>query len=106
MQTILADKNNYGILPGEPFGMHMYPQIRAGLKELAGVRDPERLLRLPHGLPFNRCPPAQKGRLGHLSKDPNMRRISVWRRLRRDKSVVHGPKLDEICNIPSHPQCY
>lgn len=79
--------------------MHMNPQIRAGLKELAGVRHPERLLRLPHSLPFNGRPSAQERRLGHLSKDPNVRRISIRGRLRRDKSVVHCPKLDEICNV-------
>jgi hypothetical protein len=86
--------------------MHMNPEICTGLKVLAGVRHPERLLRLPHGLPFNGRPPAQQRRLGHLSEDPNMLRSSVGRRLRRNKSVVDGTKLDEVCNVPSHPQCY
>lgn len=79
--------------------MHMNPQIRAGLKVLAGVGDPESLLRLPHGLPLNGRPPAQDRRLGHLSEDPNMLRSGVRRRLRRDEGVVHGPELDEVCNV-------
>jgi hypothetical protein len=106
MQTILSDKNTLKKLPREPFGMHMNPQICTGLKVLVRARHTERLLRLPHGLPFNGRPPAQQRRLGHLSKDPNMLRSSVGRWLRRNKSVVHGPKLDEVCNVPSHPQCY
>jgi len=30
----------------------------------------------------------------------------VWGRLWRNKSIIHSPKLDKVCNIPSHPQCY
>lgn len=87
------------ITPWEAFGMHMDPQVCAGLKALVGVRHPERLLRLPHRLPFNGRPPAQDRRLRHLPKDSNMLRGSVRRRLRRDKGVIYGPKLDEICNV-------
>lgn len=93
-------------LPRKTFGMHMNPQIRAGLEALVGVCHPKCLLRLPHRLPFNGFPTAQDRRLGHLSKNPNMLRSRVRRRLRRDKRIVNSPKLDEICNVPSHPQCY
>jgi hypothetical protein len=84
----------------------MNPQICACLEKLVRIRHPKCLLCFPHRLPLNGRPPTQNRWISHFPEDPNMLWSRVWGRLWRNKGIVHSPKLDKICNIPSHPQCY
>ena len=89
-------------LPWETFWMHMHSQVSAGFNKLFNICYPKCLLCCPHRFPFDGWSLLQDWWVCDFFINTKLFRSCTWWRLWGDQRVMHSPKVNEICNIPSY----